>query len=89
MAENNGAYKFNERFDKIDREMVEMKDDLASAIRELTEAVKTLNIHFTTFITVAQTAIPIKAVFWMFFILVLTIAGIEGIKLLPKWVGIL
>lgn len=89
MAESNGVYKINDRFDKLDKEMLDMKDDLSGAIRELTEAVRTLNIHFSTFINVAQTAIPIKAVFWMFFILVLTIGGIEGVKHLPKFLGVM
>ena len=90
MGINNGnLHDFNKRFDHLDKEAGAMKDDLAKAIKDLTAALNTLNIQFSTFINVAQSAIPIKAVFWMFFILVLTIGGIEGIKHLPKFMGLL
>lgn len=103
MSEPNGAYKFNERFDKVDRQLIELKDDLAGAIRELSNSiakqsvateslgktVSTLTTQFTTFLNIAMNAIPLKAVFWMFGILVLTIGGIEAVKVASKMFGVL
>ena len=117
MAETNGAHDFSRRFDRVDRELVELKDDLAKAIRELTaainnqahvgaqqaeatnlqaqatealaEKVMTLSTQFSSFLSIEANAIPIKAVFWMFLILILTIGGIEAIKFAPKFMGVL
>jgi hypothetical protein len=105
MAEINGIHKFNERFDKVDKELIELKDDLAAAIRELSSSigkqasatemlektVGSLSVQFHTFLNIAANAIPLKAVSWMFgivliFILVL-ISGIEALKHMPKLLG--
>lgn len=92
----NGLYKI--RFDKIDKELDEIKDHLAEAIMKLSTSLDTstrnlvetqskltatidgLSSNLKLFMDIAQNSIPIKAVFWMFLILVLTIAGVEGIK---------
>lgn len=102
-AEPNGIHQFNQRFDKVDRELVELKDDLASAIRELsgsiekqalattalTTTVTNLTLQFSAFLQVASNSIPIKAVGWMFFIIlvfvIILLVGIEGVKSLPKF----
>ncbi len=96
MTEQNGFYKH--RFDKIDQDIDELKDHLASAIlklsttldtstrnlaetqNKLTDTIQRLSDNLKMFMDIAQSSIPIKAVFWMFLILVLTIAGVEGIK---------
>lgn len=107
MSEGNGIYKLTERFDKVDKELLDLKDDLANAIRELsvnigkqsestshlTDTVTTLATQFSSFLQIAANAIPLKAVGWMFgivlvFVLVL-LTGIEGLKHLPKLMGIL
>jgi len=112
MGLSNGSY--DKKFDQIEEQLLDLKDNLAmavaglsEAIREssmqskeshkevlgvvtaLTDAVKSLNHHFSIYINVAQNAIPVKAVMWMFGILVLTMAGIEGLKLLPKIWGVI
>lgn len=66
----------------------ESHKDVESVVKELAKAVQALNNHFTVYINVAQNAIPVKAVMWMFLILVITMAGIEGLKLLPTIWGI-
>jgi K+-sensing histidine kinase KdpD len=112
MTFTNGSY--DGRFNRIEDQLGDIKDNLAMAVAGLTEAIKetshqskeshqdvqevvrelaaavqALNQHFTIYINIAQNAIPIKAVMWMFLILVLTMAGIEGLKLIPKFWGIL
>ena len=108
MAEPNGIYKLEKRFDKVDEELNDLKDDLAKAIRGLSmsidrqstsilsfdSTVDKLNTKFESFLHIASNAIPIKAVGWMFAIIlifvVLLIAGIEGIKVLSKaWMPLL
>jgi uncharacterized protein YukE len=108
VAEPNGIYKLEKRFDKVDEELNDLKDDLAKAIRGLSmsidrqstsilsfdSTVDKLNTKFESFLHIASNAIPIKAVGWMFAIIlifvVLLIAGIEGIKVLSKaWMPLL
>ena len=102
MAEGNGIYKLEQRFDVVDQELKDLKDDLANAIRELAHStdkqsatisaldktVGCLTLQFQSFLHIASNAIPVKAVGWMFAIIlifvVLLIAGIEGIKVLSK-----
>ena len=105
MVDMNGSHKFIDRFDKVDKELTELKDDLANAIRglatsinkqsaateSLEKTVSALSSQFSSFLTVAANAIPLKAVGWMFgvvlvFILVL-VAGIETLKYIPKLLG--
>ena len=108
----NGNY--DGRFNRIEGQLGDLKDNIAMAVAGLTEAIKetseqsreshrdveavvkelakavqALNQHFTVYINVAQNAIPMKAVMWMFGILVLTMAGIEGLKLLPRFFGVI
>lgn len=51
----------------------EVVKDLVLVIRELVNKVSTWTL-------VAQTVIPIRAVFWMFTIVILGLIGIEGMK---------
>lgn len=103
MSEGNGIYKLSERFDRVDKELIDLKDDLANAIRglsasidhqatatnALTTVVTNLTSQFSAFLQVASNSIPLKAVGWMFFIIlvfvVILLLGIEGIKSLPKF----
>lgn len=104
MTEGNGIYKFVEkRFNDVDKELLDLKDDLAHAIRELsgsiekqsdsttklTETVGTLATQFASFLHIAANAIPLKAVGWMFAIIlvfvVLLLAGIEGVREMAKF----
>lgn len=103
MAEGNGLYKLEQRFDTVDKELTDLKDDLAHAIRQLsgsiekqviattalTTTVTNLTMQFSSFLQVASNSIPLKAVGWMFFIIlvfvIVLLLGIEGIKSLPKF----
>lgn len=103
MAEGNGIYKLEQRFDTVDQELKDLKDDLASAIRELAhstdkqseaitvldKSLSSLNMQFQSFLHIAANAIPLKAVGWMFAIIlvfvVLLLAGIEGVKEMSKF----
>lgn len=99
----NGIYKLMEkRFGDVDKELTELKDDLANAIRELSVAiikqstateslektVATLATQFSTFLTIAANAIPIKAVGWMFLIILVFIGGLKGFEHFDKIIGI-
>lgn len=100
MSEPNGYY---ERFDRVDRELTDLKDDLAAAIRELSSSivsqsvatqslertVGTLAMQFSTFLTIAANAIPIKAVGWMFLIILIFIGGLKGFEHFDKIIGLL
>lgn len=83
---------YEEGFNKIQSDIHGMRDDLSRAIIELTNAVNRLGDRFDTFLNIAQNSIPIKAVMWMFFVLVIGLVGVEGCKFifdiyLPKIVG--
>lgn len=80
MAEGNGYYK--EQLSKIQSDVTEIKDDLSHSIDRLTDAVHALTSKFDAWMRVAKQSIPIKAVFWMFLIMVLGLTGIEGVKYL-------
>lgn len=84
----NGALK--ETLLKIESDVGEIKDDLSKSIDKLTNAVEkltvqvdTLNINFRDkvedFIKIIAKMIPLKVVAMMFGILVLALAGIEGV----------
>ena len=107
MQESNGVHKFKEhvdsRLDKVDKELIDLKDDLASAIRELAKsitgqseatialekAVNTLTNQFCTFLAIASNAIPIKAVGWMFLIILVFIGGLKGFDHFDKIISML
>ena len=74
----------HKKLDLIENDVREIRDDLATAINGLTEAVNTLSQRFDAFLNIAQNSIPIKAVFWLMAIMVLGLVGIEGVKALPK-----
>jgi len=78
--ENNGITKLAERFGKVEQDIEDIKDDLTGAVKELSNAVNTLNTKFEGFITIAANSIPIKAVIWMFMTLVLSMVGVQGAK---------
>ena len=80
MAEMNGHYK--EQLNRIQADVNEIKDDLSHSIDKLTEAVHGLTGKFDAWMRVAEQSIPIKAVFWMFLIMVLALVGVEGVKYL-------
>jgi type II secretory pathway component PulL len=100
----NGNY--NERFTNIDKELEELKDSLAEAIRGLTgsitkqsestgrleTSITLLTSQVTAAISVAQNSISLRAVIWMFLILVISIllilGGVEALKVMPKLVGL-
>lgn len=73
-----------ERFDRLDHEIQDLRDDLATSVRELTTAVTRLADKVDAFALVASTSVPIKIIFWMFGILVLALAGVEGVQALFK-----
>lgn len=77
---SNGVTKLAERFTKVEHDIEEIKDDLTGAVKELTNAVNTLNTKFESFIVIAANSIPIKAVLWMFMTLVLSMVGVEGAR---------
>lgn len=91
-SEGNGHY--GARFDRLDSEIEGIKDSLASAINDLKEAVyadqratdgvakelRGLATAIATWAKTAETVIPIRAVFWLFVIMVLGLIGVEGVK---------
>ena len=79
--QGNGFYK---DIETIKTDVREIKDDLSHSIDGLTVAVKELTSKFDNWIHVAENQIPIKAVMAMFVILVLALAGVEGIDWLFK-----
>lgn len=81
MVESNGYYK---EIVAIKADVKEIKDDLSQSIDNLTTAVHALTSKFDNWIHVAEQSIPIKAVFWMFLIMVLGLVGTEGVKALAK-----
>lgn len=83
--EHKNGYDF--RFNKIDDDLADIRDHLAKTLQQtnesidrLSKSIDKLNLSFDAFLLFAQNNIPVKVVFWMFLILVLTIAGVEGIK---------
>jgi hypothetical protein len=97
MAEINGIHKFDERFDRVDKELIDLKDDLAAAIRELStsigkqagatesleKAVNILATQFHSFLNIAANAIPLKGVGWMFgVVLIFILVLVAGIETL-------
>lgn len=57
-----------------------IKDELSTAINGLTIAVNALTSKFDAFMRVAESSIPVKAVFWLMAIMVLGLIGVEGVK---------
>lgn len=82
MSTGNGYYK---DIQQIKDDVSEIKDDLSSSIDRLTTAVNGLTMKFDAWIHVAENSIPLKAVFWMFVILVLAMTGVEGLNALLKF----
>jgi hypothetical protein len=76
---SNGFYK---DIEDIKHDVKEIKDDLSHSIDRLTEAVVGLTNKFDQWVRVAEHSIPLKAVFWMFVILVLVMTGERGVELL-------
>ena len=81
MSTGNGYYQ---DIKKIKEDVSEIKDDLSGSIDRLTVAVTALTAKFDMWIHVAEHSVPLKAVFWMFLILVLTMTGTEGLNALIK-----
>ena len=79
--EGNGIQK---ELEKIQAGVDEIKDDLSHSINSLAIAVNGLTAKFDNWIRVAENSIPIKAVFWMFLILVLAMVGVEGVQAFAK-----
>lgn len=81
MAELNG---FHKDLQEIKNDVNEIKDHLASSVLQLADAVNNLSARFDLFMRIAENAIPIKAVFLMFLILILALIGVEGADWLFK-----
>lgn len=81
MTQGNGYYK---EIQEIRSDVKDIKDDLSHSIDKLSEAVNALCIRVDSAIQVAQNVIPIKAVMWMFGILVITMLGVEGVQVFAK-----
>lgn len=93
----------NERFDRVDKELNDLRDDLADAVRSLTNAVlsqadatKNTNAaitrladRFDLLMQATKETIPIRMVFIMFVIVILCIGGVEAIKAAPKFLGVM
>jgi len=73
---------YHQDIERIKKDVGEIKTSLTDSIDNLTTAVQALSTQFGAFIRVAENSIPIKAVFWMFLILVLAMVGVEGVKAL-------
>jgi hypothetical protein len=86
MAGENGVYKEGilRELHSIQKGVDDIKDDLAHSIDKLTVAVNTLTNQFSQFIRVAENSIPVRAVMWMFGILVLAMIGVEGVQYLAE-----
>lgn len=82
MSTGNGYYQ---DIKKIKEDVSEIKDDLSGSIDRLTVAVNALTTKFDTWIHVAEHSVPLKAVFWMFIILVLAMTGVEGLQALLRF----
>lgn len=81
MTYQNGIH---EEIREIKRDVLGIKDDLAISLNRVADALNILNTKFDQFIKVAENSIPIKAVFWMFLILILGLVGVEGADYLFK-----
>jgi hypothetical protein len=76
------------------RRMLKMEGTIENQERELTRAIRDLSgnvnrmaTNFESFLKVASTAVPLKAVFWMFIIVTLCVTGIKAAdKFLDKGV---
>lgn len=82
MSGSNGL--LHKDIEDIKRDVGEIKDHLAESVLELASAVNGLSSRFDLFMRIAENAIPIKAVFLMFMVLILAIVGVEGADWLFK-----
>lgn len=71
----------NERFTKLEAKFEALESRLGTSINQLTNAI----LQLTNKIDSVRDAVPLKVVGWMFAILVLSIAGIEGIRVAAKY----
>ena len=78
---DNGHLNHDERFMHLEAKIESLEDKLGDAIKQLTTAI----LQLTNKIDSVRDAVPLKVVGWMFAILVLTIAGLEGVKVLSKY----
>ncbi len=79
--------KYEDHFLKIEKDVGEIKDSLATSINGLTKAVEGLSKELSTFMRVAENSMPIKVVFWVIFFMILGLIGIEGVKQLGPIMG--
>lgn len=83
--EGNGYYKDPwSKLEKIDSGVEEIKTELSKSIDGLALAVTNLSNKFDLWMNIAANQVPLKAVFWMFFIVVLSMVGVEGVKYLAS-----
>jgi hypothetical protein len=96
---SNGTNGYYKELRAIQAGVDEIRDDLSRSVDTLTVAVTNLTAQvsnltaqfssltnqFTQLIRAAENVIPIKAVMWMFGILVLTMVGVEGVVTLAKY----
>lgn len=67
-------------FAKIEGQLDDIRDELSGSVRQLTAAVNRLCDKMEALERMWQGSIPIKMVAYMFGILVLAIAGVQGVQ---------
>ena len=80
----NGKQNMRGHFERIENQLDNIKDELAHAVRDLTAAVNRLSDKMEGLEEVWQGSMPVKVVAWMFAILVLALAGVQGVEYLFK-----
>lgn len=78
---DNGHIDHSQRFERMEAKIDALEGELGSALKGLTTAITQLANKIDS----VRDAVPLKVVAWMFMILVLTVSGLEGVKVLGKY----
>lgn len=80
MTDDKRVNGYNHQLDKIEKDVGDIKDGLETSINGLTKSVDNLSTRIDSWIRVAETSVPIKAVYYLIGTMILGLLGVEGVK---------